>query len=91
MKKILTIIALVLFVVCSYTGRAQSPDTENQTVPSDSLVSVIGWFSVRDTLDYKIVKTEWKISDNDTLRAASANINVRIVVTREFDSKRLKI
>lgn len=85
MKKSTPFILIALMIASCMISQARpsASDTveDEDAVAGDSTVSVIGWFSKRDTLDYWIYQGEWKVNGQDTIRTMGINTKVRIVVT----------
>ena len=83
MKKFTPFILIALMIASCMVSQARpsDPDENEDAVPADSSVSVIAWFSKRDTLDYWIYQGEWKVNGQDTIRTMGINTKVRIVVT----------
>lgn len=81
MKKLVILIFGLLFAAGYLVSRAQSSQSSDETADVDSTVSVIGWFSKCDTLEYWILQGEWKIDGADTLKTTGIATKVRIVVT----------
>lgn len=80
MKKLVILIFSLLLTAGCLISRAQASSSD-EAVVEDLTVSVIGWFSKCDTLDYWITQGEWKINGQDTLKTAGIATKVRIVVT----------
>lgn len=76
-------VAASIVMLSSFTtarGQLQAPQ-DTVAADDDSLVSVIAWFSERDTLTYRIYEGKWTVKGNDTVQTVSLYTDVMLTVT----------
>lgn len=81
MKKLLALILFAVLIVCAVTPCTGATQQNDNVVPQDSTLSVIGWFCERDTVVYWIKESAWKLNNGDTIKTAGVSTQVMITVT----------
>lgn len=81
MKKLLVQILFAVLLACTVTPCTGATQLNDNTIPQDSTLDVIGWFCKRDTVTYWIQENDWKLNNGDTIKTAGVSTQVMIAVT----------
>lgn len=81
MKKLLALILFAVLLACAVTPCTGATQQNDNTIPQDSTLDVIGWFCNRDTVVYWIQESDWKLNNGDTIKTAGVSTQVMIAVT----------
>ena len=80
MKKLIVALISVFFIAGVMVPRASGVSVADDSVPQDTALNVIAWFSKRDTVVYWIQESEWKIQPGDTVKRSGVSTQVMVTV-----------
>lgn len=78
----LSALAVVLMFIFSFTPQQEKyVCASEEELTEDSVVNVVSWFNVADTMTYWIHEGQWRVDGQDTVKTAGIYTKVMITVT----------